>query len=387
MNKRKKLFIIYDWFYPGFKAGGPIQSLTNLAKTLVDDFDVYVITGSTDLQSDVNYTGITLNSWQEINLPATDRSINVFYADAARLSKDLFQSLFSQIKPDVVYLNGIFSYRFFMMPMLALRAIDDNTKVVVCPRGMLKKGALEGKSLKKKIYIRAVKLSGLLNEVYWHATSPEEAKDIASHYPVNQGIMVAANIPKKPFSDISFIDKEKGKLRLVYLSLINQHKNLDLLLRFLKGLEKSDVSLDIYGPVVDEAYWRRCQALLAQMPGKVQYKGGIEPGMVQQVLSQYHAAVLLTRGENFGHALYESLSVARPVITSNFTPWQNLYENKAGVNVDINNINDCSQKIRQFVDMEADEYHGFCIGAYKLAKEYYSNLNAREKYKKILLSI
>src|SRR5437870_799272 len=83
------------------------------------------------------------------------------------------------------------------------------------------------------------------------------------------------------------INKRKGELKLVYLSLINEHKNLLLLLQLMTGTN-TEISLDVYGPVVDEEYWSNCAALINQMPQKVQYKGHVEPAKVQEVLSQYH---------------------------------------------------------------------------------------------------
>lgn len=381
MNKKSKLLILYDWFYPGFRAGGPIQSLTNLIVTLMPEFEIFVITGAFDLNSKVAYDGVIMNGWNDVRLPNTEGLIKVFYAEKKRLDKSAFSRLLRNITPDVIYLNGIFSYSFFMLPLLALKKINKKIKVVVCPRGMLKKGALSGKFFKKKVYVNILRFSGLLNQVFWHATTNEESKDIQHHFPVNKGILVASNIPKSPYRNVSFFNKKAGQLKLVYLSLINEHKNLMLLIQVIQQI-KAEISLDIYGPIVDEAYWKRCEDLLTQS-GKVQYKGQVEPGKVQEVMSQYHALILFTKGENFGHAIYESLSVGRPVIISNYTPWQNLYEKNAGANVKIEAPESCIEKIKEFAAMEQIEYNHFCLGAFTVAKNYYTSLDAKEKYSQL----
>lgn len=382
MNKKRRLLILYDWFYPGFRAGGPIQSLTNLAVALIPEFEIYVITGAFDLNSAHPYEGVVINSWNNISLPSSDRFIKVFYTARKFLTKEVLHELISEVTPDIVYLNGIFSYRYFLLPLYTLKEINRDIKVCICPRGMLKKGALTSKAWKKKIYLNYLRLSGLLKKVYWHATTPEEAGEISNHFPVNKGVLVAPNIPKSPYSDTSFINKRKGELKLVYLSLINEHKNLLLLLQLMAGTS-ADISLDVYGPVVDEDYWSSCVAIISQMPRKVQYKGHVEPAKVQEVLSQYHALILLTKGENFGHALYESLSVGRPVITSNFTPWQKLNEHTAGANVNIDNGDDCIKIINAFASMEQDEYNRFCNGAHTIAVNYYSGLDTKETYRQL----
>ena len=382
MNKKRKLLIFYDWFYPGFKAGGPIQSLTNLAIALSSEFEIWVITSAFDLNSDAPLNDIAINKWNTVFLPGSKVPVEVFYALKKTLNKKKVYTLIKEISPSVIYLNGIFSYSFFLLPLFTIKKIHKSIRVVICPRGMLKKGALSGKSFKKKVYITYLKLSRLLNTVYWHATTHEELNDINKHFPDSKGVMAAPNIPKRPSIEVASINKSSGQLRLVYLSLINEHKNLLLLLQVIKEV-KAEIALDIYGPVVDEVYWRSCELLIKQMPEKVKYKGHVQPNEVQLVLSQYHTLILLTKGENFGHSIYESMSVGRPVITSTFTPWQNLYEKRAGANANIKDLNDCVMKINLFAQMDQEEYQVYCAGAYDVAVEYYTNLNSIERYSKL----
>lgn len=382
MKEDRKLLIFYDYFYPGYKAGGPIQSLTNLAAALGNLYDIAVITTAYDLNTQLPYPGIEINNWNKVKLPGSAKAIKIFYSDYKSLNKKSLSNLIKETHPDIIYLNGIFSYQLFLLPLLTLRNLAKISKIIVCPRGMLKEGALASKAFKKKVYLLFLKILGIMNKAYWHATTQEEASNIKKHFQHNKGITVAPNIPKKPFSNITFLGKKAGEIKFVYLSLINEHKNVLLLLQLIQLLP-SNIFLDIYGPVVDKRYWQQCQSLIQQMPGKVQYKGEVQPAGVQQVLAQYHALILLTKGENFGHALYESLSVGRPVITSFFTPWNDLQQNRAGVNVDISNAADCITKINSFADMNQHEYDTYCNGAHHLALQYYKNLDTEEKYRKL----
>ena len=207
---------------------------------------------------------------------------------------------------------------------------------------MSKKGALTRKWFKKKIYLLYLQLTGLLTNTFWHATSEDEAIDIKKHFPNNKGIIEAPNIPKVPLESITTPLKERGKLRLVYLSLVNEHKNVLLLLQLIQSA-KRDIVLEIYGPIIDMEYWEQCKSLIQQMPGKVQGRGTTSR-CTANIIS-IPRLILLTKGENFGHAIYESLSVGRPVITSYFTPWNDLQQKSAGANVDINDLNDCIEKL------------------------------------------
>jgi len=374
-----KLLIFYDWFYPGYKAGGPIQSLANLVAAINSSFDIYIITSAFDLNAGKAYEGIISNEWNVIDLPGTEKPINVYYSTTENVSIPRLKKLISAVTPAAIYFNGLFSFRYFILPLIALKSLTQYYQIVVCPRGMLKTGALAGKSFKKKIYLSLMRMSGVLKIVRWHATSDEEAKDISFHFPRNKGIVVASNIPKTPVDNVNFITKEKGSLKFVSLSLINEHKNLLLLLQVIQSCP-GDITLDIYGPVIDFNYWQQCLQLIEKMQGKVLYKGEIEPAKVQQMLSQYHALILLTKGENFGHSIYESLSVGRPVITSYFTPWNNLQEKMAGVNVDIANRDDCTKKITDLINMDQEDFNSYCAGSHNLSTDYYNNLDSTTGY-------
>lgn len=377
---RKKVLIIYDYFYPGYRAGGPVQSLTNLAVELNSDYEIYVITSNHDLLSPEKYEGVITNRWNKTKLPG-NISTQVFYADKTYPKKS-YLKIISQIEPAVIYFNNIFSYYFFRLPLLALKGRPGDYKILICPRGMLQQGALAVKPLKKKIYLAYLRYSGSLTNAFWHATNKEEASDIKKYFPKNKGINIASNIPHAPLKEIFCPAKEQGAVHLAFLSLITEKKNLLLLLQVLLALNKNIV-LHIYGPVTDKKYWSQCKSVMQQMPEMVQYKGEVYPDNVQHLLSLYHALILFTKGENFGHALYESLSAGRPVITSHFTPWNELQQKKAGLNVNINDLKDCFEKLNKFTELGQEEYDAYCKGAHQLAKQYYQNLDAQVEYKKL----
>ncbi len=63
MGALKKLLIITDWFAPGYKAGGPIQSCVNLCAALTSNYDFYVLTTDTDHGETKPYPGIEPDKW------------------------------------------------------------------------------------------------------------------------------------------------------------------------------------------------------------------------------------------------------------------------------------------------------------------------------------
>ena len=47
--RKKKILIVIDWFLPAYKAGGPIQSVANMANHLKNEFDFWIYTSNRDL--------------------------------------------------------------------------------------------------------------------------------------------------------------------------------------------------------------------------------------------------------------------------------------------------------------------------------------------------
>jgi glycosyltransferase involved in cell wall biosynthesis len=377
-NSKPGLIIFYDHFYPAYKAGGPIQSLTNLVLNLQDTYSISVICSAYDLNDDTMPEGIEVDKWTTVKLPGSPHEISTWYAGKNKMGMSSVKEAVSTAVPGIIYLNGMFSYTYVLVPLMLFR----KNKIVICPRGMLQKGALAGKALKKKIYLGLLKISGFCSRVSWHATNEEEKHDIARIFGQRSRITVAGNIPVKPLEKIVIPEKEEGKLRLVYLSLITEKKNLLRLINIIAA-SKAGITLDIYGPVKDEAYWASCQESIKMNPGKINYRGDVKPEVVQQVFSKYDASILLTKGENFGHALYESLSAGRPVITSHFTPWNQLNEKRAGWNADIADDSSIEQLLEKLAGMKAGNFKEYCTGAHALAKQYYLNGFDVNIYKKI----
>ncbi|MFN4006820.1 MAG: glycosyltransferase [Chitinophagaceae bacterium] len=371
-----KALFIYNYFYPAFKAGGPVQSLHNLVKLLASKLEVNIYTSCFDLNDKLPLGNVVSDQWVPLVFSKNEDKIQVFYS-----KKTSFKSVISDRCFECVYLNGIFGYEFFLEPFVWAKR--NNKRIVIAPRGMLQRGALASKFLKKLIYLKLLKYSGLLNGVIWHATDNTEAADIEAYVGKGATIEIVPNIPKPPVYTVQNNTKDFFKLRLVYISLVSEKKNL------LTSIEavirtKSNVSLDIYGPIKDADYWNKCLRLIKENPRRIAYKGDVLPEKVQNVFSLYDASLFLTKGENFGHALYECLSVGRPLITSYYTPWNDLKNHKAGWNI---NIHDSIDAISQILDsiaaLDAEEFSDYCNGAHMLAVKHYEELDPMEKYLKL----
>lgn len=170
IQEKLKIFICIDWFLPAYKAGGPIQSIANLVSRLKLDFDITVITSNLDLGEPLPLDSKDLNVWVQ------KEDYRVMYVDSSHQNKLFYRELFNENPFDVVYYNSLFSVKFTLLPLVLLR--NKPIRKVLAPRGMLGKGALAIKPLKKTMFLKAFKLFGLHKNVIWHATAQSEVAEI-----------------------------------------------------------------------------------------------------------------------------------------------------------------------------------------------------------------
>ena len=63
MSCNRKVLVFIDWFYPAFKAGGPITSISNMISLLSKDLDFFIVTSDRDLIDSSSFKGIKLDTW------------------------------------------------------------------------------------------------------------------------------------------------------------------------------------------------------------------------------------------------------------------------------------------------------------------------------------
>jgi len=316
-----KIFITIPWFLPAFRAGGPVQSIANLVKEFNEEVEYFIFCGDTDLNG-AELENITTGEWVRYNDHAW-----VWYSEPVKISDTMVKQV-EIIKPGILYIIGIFSWHFNIVPLLFCKA----PKKILSTRGMLHPGALSQKKWKKKIYLQLFKLLEYHHKVLFHATDEEEHKYIRKYFGEAATIFTAGNFPNK-MTVLPVAPKEPGFLKLTSIALISPMKNILVVLQALEKLE-ANIQYDIYGPVKDKEYWERCKEKMKILRSniRVNYHKEIEPQRVKEVLLDTHVFILPSKSENFGHAIYEALSAGRPVITSRNTPWNQLRESGAGIN-------------------------------------------------------
>jgi glycosyltransferase involved in cell wall biosynthesis len=313
------ILIFIDWFLPGYKAGGPVQSVANFVSAFKEEFDISIVTSDRDLGDDKPYADIVFNSWLQKD------GIQIMYLNPSHQNMTVYKSLINTGRYDFIYYNSFFSVPFTLKPLLATRHF--NGKIVLAPRGMLGKGALSIKPVKKKVFIFLARISNLFKNVRWLATANIEQEEITAIFGKKTEVIVAPNLPSKRIESNIHRVKELNSVKLFFLSRISEKKNLEFVLGLLKKISSTyTIELNIIGAIEGSDYWQQCQQTIALLPGniKVNYLGPVKNNEIPNYLVKYHFLILPTLHENYGHAIVEAFQCGCPVIISDCTPWRNL---------------------------------------------------------------
>ena len=340
-----RILIFTNHFLPGNRAGGPVTSIANLTRLLNDDFEITIVTSNKDLGVDKPYNQV------EYDKVVRYEAFNIVYLSIINTNTVL--NTINDIKPDLIYLNSFFS-TFTQLVLFLFIKNKFETPIILAPRGELQENALAIKAFKKKVYLTVYKLMKMYKKVYFHVTDKIEYDRTKQMFGV-ENISILPNVPK--VSNEEALSKNKNELKLIFISRIRDNKNLLLALQALaKG--QGNIIFDIYGPIEDNAYWEKCQVAMKELPNHVvtEYKGIVEPTEISNVMRKYHALLLPTKTENFGHVIVEAMQTGVVPIISDQTPWVDLVKHNAGWDLDLAKVDDFTQVINTLYEMDEREY-------------------------------
>lgn len=374
--EKKKILVLVDWFAPGFKAGGPIQSCVNFAFALKKEFSIHVLTTDTDHGETAPYAGIRAGEWTTSLHP----DIRVYYLRKAGLSRARLREQIRAVRPDFVYLNHLFSPLFVVYPLWLKYKGWLKAQVVVCPRGALYDSALSVKKWKKTPFLRLFRWMGLHRRVLFHATNEREKAAILHYFPGSR-VLIADNLPNMNQPVFVRCPKTSGAVKYIFVARLVAIKNL---LFFLRALEKvrATVELTVVGPVEDKAYWEECRVRIAQLPGNisVNYLGARRNDELMPLLQQHHVFVLPTTGENFGHSIFEALLAGRPVLISDQTPWLGLAAGKAGWDLPLADPGDFTRVVEETAAWDQVSFDEWARAAWEYARRFIENPELQRQY-------
>lgn len=345
-------------FYPS-QEGGPSNALYWLASGLSRcGFDVRVVTTDRCLPPNV----VPINEWYVLN------GFKVIYQ-----SKDRGNALiYEEIKRcDILFTDGVCQLNNFI---IVLKALHYNKKVVLSPRGELFEAAIDHKGrlygFAKRCFIMVMRLF-YGNKVVFHATSEEEKRAVIQYFGNKSQIACIPNymiLPNRVEGRLHNNDKQWSYL--LYVGRINPIKNLDILIQgvansthFINGNFSLILAGETGGTYYDSLI-ALCEKL--NLNGRVRFVGLISGEDKSVLYANAYCSFLLSKSENFGNVVIESLRQGTPVITSKGTPWRVLKQKCAGEWIDVS-VHEVSLAIDAILSMNKEDYLMMRDNAYELS--------------------
>lgn len=352
-----RLFFPIGHFYPS-NVGGPSYSMYWIAKSLsTSGFAVTVVTS--------NHGILDTSVWNKWNNSTYG---NVIYVKQKNLHLpyNLIFKSFKQVKnADLIHLNSVFHLLSFFS---ALFCLFFKKPFIWSVRGELENAALTYNEKTKQAYLFLVK--HLFRKVaFFHATSESEYNRIKEVFGEDVKVKIIPNfIASQP------IVKLKKEKYFLYIGRIHPIKNLEIILKSIylsKSFSLQNFKLYIAG-TGDVAYTNSLKKMCSELKleNAVVWLGEIKDELEKSKLyAQALGTILISKSENFGNVVVESLVHATPVITSKGTPWKILTDKKAGfwIEPDEKKLSKC---LDEMIMMPIAEYQQYSDNAELLAAKF-----------------
>lgn len=303
-----KILQVNASYKPAYVYGGPTRSVSKLSEELIKaGYDVTVFT-------------TTANGMHELpatTFPVVVDGVPVYYfkrltKDHSHFSPALLFAIWKQVKKfDAVHIHAWWNT---VSVLSCLIAVTRGAPVILSPRGTLSAYSFQNKNAFYKKCIHYLLGKGLLNRSYIHVTSIHEKSRLSklirpkSFFIISNFIQLPGIYPAK--------HSERGdKLKLLFLSRIEEKKGLDILLRALPQITVP-YHLTIAGNG-EPSYINYLKEIAAGNSTANHLSWiGFQDKQKFEVLNNHDLLILPSYDENFGNVVIESLSVGTAVLIS-----------------------------------------------------------------------
>src|SRR5690606_13980179 len=115
-SSRPVVLTFVHYYLPGYKSGGPIRTIANMAARLGDEIDFRIVTCDRDATETAPYPHLAdEESWLDVG------KAKVLYLPPSRRSLRNMSRIMRETPHDILYLNSFFDPVFTLRPLLARR--------------------------------------------------------------------------------------------------------------------------------------------------------------------------------------------------------------------------------------------------------------------------
>ena len=358
-----KIFISCALFYPS-KLGGPANTLYWLAKGLVSAGNEVEVVSTHDHVED---SSIPVDSQVEL------AGILVTYCSSRlNLIKESFRAI---KKCDRVILSSVC---YSPELLIALKATLLKKKVIWSPRGELTSSAIGGRKT-KLIFFKLIKIL-VSKHIIFHATSQDEDLCVKKLFGESVQSIIIPNYMEIPEHQQREIGEQPYFLFLGRVAPIKAIDNLIKGLAYSQKFRTSNVVLKIAGGIEEQfkGYHESLLKLISELAleNKVQFIGSVSGKLKYQIYTNAEFLFLVSKSENFGNVVIESLSQGTPVVASKGTPWADLPIRNAGFWID-NSPESIADTVDKILELNVNSYQSYRSNALRYADTFniYTNIN------------
>jgi len=314
-------------FYPAHVYGGPIETVLQLCRRLVDTGDCEVRVLTTNANGAQSVLDVETGRDVLFNEGFTVRYCRRLMANS--ISGELMAQMWSYVRwADLVHVTAVYSFPT-LPSLLACKVLGK--PVVLSPRGALRRWERSPRIVAKTIYEHAVRRL-LPKRFVLHASSEDEARDSQERLPgievavVPNGVEIPVGVSSVP---------RNGTLRLLYLGRLDPIKGIENLVEAcaqLSGRTDQAWRLTLAG-AGEERYVQSLRALIDRrgLSDRVDMAGQVVGNAKRALFEHADVVVAPSFRESFGMSIVEALAHGVPVIAGRGTPWRRLEEMQCGL--------------------------------------------------------
>ena len=339
------------------KGGGPSRSVPLMAKGLSEaGVEVTLMTNFSD----------------DMNTHALEGSNVTLYVLKEGFKRADVEKYIIKEGFDIVQLQSLWSLDYHKVAQICRK---HHIPYLITPRGMLEPWSMKQKAFKKNIAMLLYQKRDLNNAACIYTTADMEARNVRE-----LGIKVPCSVIPNGIETDGYpcrTSKDMVKKQILFLSRIHVKKGIELLIDAWKELVGSfpDWSIKIVGNG-EEVYINELKTKINQL-GLDNCIEILPPVFGQAKVKLYQSSalfVLPSYSENFGMVIAEAMSCGVPVVTSEFTPWSFLNEEKAGWSIKLG-LRELINTLNEALCKDSDELFSMGQNAANLVKERFDYLS------------
>jgi len=339
-----KLLCVVPSYWPAFQFGGPIYSVHNLNKALVNkgvNVTVYTTNvglddGNVPINEEVNVDGVKVFYFKFI------RFFEFLGTTGWQFSPQMTKKLRENLKNfDIVYLNAIWNYPIGVASYYCRKY---SKPYILSPRGSLYPSTFIKKTWKKRLYYNLIARNILQGAKAIHYTTEDEAKQCHQFLRLNnRAIIIPNGLDLSEFNDLPNYESLRKKFPnlqnkkvILFLSRINWIKGMDILIEGFAKLkkEREDVHLLIVGKDDGDNYIEKVKSCVKKynLENFITFAGALTG--INKLIAYCGSDIFIlpSYSENFGMVVIEAIACGLPVIISDKVGIANeIRENNAGI--------------------------------------------------------